>query len=166
MLEEATAELRGETYISEVDPELSIDVEALLPESYIEDMGVRLSLYKKYALATGDDDIARIDEEMCDRFGSPPPEAVRFSEVMRLKTQLRKLRALALSASSHTATLHLRHDTPLSTAALVPFVAGSEGKYRLTPDGRLTRRVPKNEREKSGLTHADRMLVELSSLLA
>ena len=166
MLEEATCELRGETYISEVDPELSIDVEALLPEAYIEDIGVRLSLYKKYALASDEEDIARIDGEMSDRFGAPPPEAVRFSEVMRLKTHLRRLRALGLSASSQTATLHLRQDTPLMGARLVPFVAGSKGKYKLTPDGRLTRRAAKDQKEESGLTHADRMLVELSSLLS
>jgi transcription-repair coupling factor (superfamily II helicase) len=147
-----------------VDPELSIDVEALLPESYIEDIGVRLSLYKRYALATGDEDIVRIDEEMKDRFGSPPQEAARFSEVMRLKTQLRKLRALGLSASAKTATLHLRQDTPLDAGRLVPFVASSAGTYSLSPDGRLTRRASVGEAEKNGLTHADRMLDELSQL--
>lgn len=162
MLEEAAADLRGEHYISEVDPELSIDVEALLPETYIEDIGVRLSLYKRYALATSDDDIARLDEELKNRFGSPPGAAVRFSEVMRLKTQLRKLRALGLSASAKAATLHLREDTPLSAARLVPLISASPGRYRLSPDGRLTR---VGTSEENGLTHASRFLRELGDLL-
>jgi transcription-repair coupling factor (superfamily II helicase) len=162
MLEEAAADLRGEHYISEVDPDLSIDVEALLPETYIEDIGVRLSLYKRYALATSDDDIARLDEELKNRFGSPPGAAVRFSEMMRLKTQLRKLRALGLSASAKTATLHFREDTPLSADRLVPFIKASPGRYRLTPDGRLTRT---GTSEENGLTHAGRLLRELGDLL-
>lgn len=162
MLEEAAADLRGEEYITEVDPELSIDVEALLPEDYIEDIGIRLSLYKRYALARSDDEIAQLDEELKNRFGSPPPAAVRFSEVMRIKTHLRKLRALGLSASSKNATLHLREDTPLSPQRLVPFIERAAGSYRLTPDGRLTRH---STREESGLGHARRMVHELCELL-
>lgn len=165
MLEEATAELRGETYIAEVDPELSIDVEAFLPETYIDDIGIRLSLYKRFALAENEDDVERISRELEDRFGPPPEQARRFSEVMRLKTDLRRLRALGLSASGQTATLHLRDDTPLSGERLVTFVAQSKGLYHLSPDGRLTRRLSKGSGEESGLAHADRMMDELCQLL-
>jgi transcription-repair coupling factor (superfamily II helicase) len=147
-----------------VDPELSIDVEAFLPETYIEDIGVRLSLYKRYALAQDEGDIRTIDEELEDRFGSPPDPARRFSSVMRLKTDLRRMRALGLSATGQTASLHLREDTPLSPEKLVPFVAQSAGAYSLSPDGRLTRRAKKGQGESDGLAHADKMLDELSQL--
>lgn len=166
MLEEATAELRDEPYIADVDPELSIDVEAFLPETYVEDIGVRLSLYKRYALAEDESQVERINEELEDRFGRPPEQARRFAAVMRLKTELRRLRALGLSATGQTATLHLRDDTPLSPERLVPFVAESKGLYTLSPDGRLTRRLGKEGAEQNGLTHADQMLDELASLLA
>ncbi len=162
MLEEAAADLRGEQYITEVDPELSIDVEALLPEDYIEDIGIRLSLYKRYALCRSEEEIERLDEELKNRFGSAPPAARRFSEVMRIKTQLRRLRALGLSASSKNATMHLRDDTPLSPDRLVPLIERSAGGYRLTPDGRLTRHSVTTE---SGLQHARKMVTELCELL-
>ncbi len=165
MLEQATAELSGDEVVVEVDPELSIDVEALLPESYIEDIGVRLSLYKKYACALDESDIIRLNEEISDRFGTPPLEARRFAEVMRLKTDLRRIRALGLSATSKTATLHLRADTPLSAEKLVPFLASSKGRYSLSPDGRLTRRASATEGQTDGLRHADSLLMELSALL-
>ncbi len=165
MLEQATAELSGDEIVVDVDPELSIDVEALLPESYIEDIGVRLSLYKKYACAIDESDIIRLNEEISDRFGAPPLEARRFAEVMRLKTDLRRIRALGLSATSKTATLHLRADTPLSPDKLVPFIASSNGRYTLSPDGRLTRRASAAEAQADGLRHADSLLMELSALL-
>jgi transcription-repair coupling factor (superfamily II helicase) len=163
MLEEASADLRGETYISEVDPDLSVDVEALLPETYVEDIGVRLSLYKRYARATSADDIAHLDQELRDRFGSPPLAAIRFSEVMRIKTQLRQMRALGLSATARTATLHLREDTPLNAARLVPFITGAKGAYTLTPDGRITHR---SQVEADGLTHAGRIVSEMLGLIS
>jgi transcription-repair coupling factor (superfamily II helicase) len=84
---------------------------------------------------------------------------------MRLKTDLRRMRALGLSATGQTASLHLRQDTPLSPQKLVPFVAQSAGLYSLSPDGRLTRRARKGQGESDGLVHADRMLHELADLV-
>ncbi len=169
MLEDATAELSGREVVHDVDPELSIDVEALLPEDYIEDVGVRLSLYKRYSAAIDEDEVARLSEEIADRFGEPPPEARRLAEMMRLKTDLRRLKVLGCTATPRSVTLHLRSDTPLSPEKLVPFIAARASakgaSYALTPEGRLTRRVPAGSELPDGLAHADRMLSELAAIL-
>src|SRR6185295_17625883 len=49
MLAEATQELRGQRVEQDIDPEISIDIEALLPQDYVSEVGVRLSLYKRLA---------------------------------------------------------------------------------------------------------------------
>jgi transcription-repair coupling factor (superfamily II helicase) len=113
MLEEAVQELRGEPVVHDVDPELSFDVPALLPEDYVGDVGVRLSLYKRLAGATDEASVAEIGEEMEDRFGAPPEEARRLVQLMSLKTELRRMKALGCEATSRSVTLHLREDTPL-----------------------------------------------------
>src|SRR5436190_2484181 len=82
MLEEATHELRGEPVVHEVDPDLSFDVEALIPEDYIAEVGVRLSLYKRLASAPDEADVADLAAEMQDRFGPPPLPARRLVELM------------------------------------------------------------------------------------
>lgn len=167
MLQEATAELSGQEVQHEVDPDLSVDVEALLPEDYVEDVGVRLSLYKRYSAALDEDEVARISEEIADRFGQPPPEARRLADLMRLKTELRKLRALGCTATPRSVTLHLRDDTPLTPARLVALLSrpSAERSYGLTPDGRLTRRVPAGRELPDGLAHAERMVAELGAAL-
>src|SRR5260370_1390661 len=103
MLEEAVHELRGDPIVHEVDPELSFDVEALLPEDYVADVGVRLSLYKRLASAESEQEIADLAAEMEDRFGPPPSEAMKFVHLMRIKTELRRLRVLGCEASSRGA---------------------------------------------------------------
>jgi transcription-repair coupling factor (superfamily II helicase) len=163
MLAEATAELRGETVTHDVDPDLSLDVEALLPEDYVEEIAVRLSLYKRLASATDEADVDAIASEIEDRFGPPPTVARRLIELMRLKTELRKLRALGCEASSKSVTLHLREDTPLDPARLAQAVAEKNAAYRLSPDGKLTRRARDGERFDNGLSHVDRMLDELGA---
>lgn len=165
MLEEATRELRGEHVVHEVDPELSFDVEALLPEAYVAEVGVRLSLYKRLSSATDDAEVTALANEMEDRFGPPPLEAKQLIELMRVKTELRKLRVLGCEATAKAVTLHLADDTPLDPAKVGALVATKKSPYRLSPDGRLTRRVLETEALSNGLVLADTMLDELSKCL-
>ncbi|HEY0464360.1 MAG TPA: transcription-repair coupling factor [Polyangiaceae bacterium] len=165
MLEDATHELRGETVVHEVDPDLNFDVEALLPEDYIAEVGVRLSLYKRLSSAVDEAEVNELSREMEDRFGPPPVAARRLVELMRVKTELRRLRAVGCEASAKSATLHLLQDTPLDPSKISALVAGKKSLYRLSPDGRLTRRAGEQEAISDGLVLADRMLSELARCL-
>jgi transcription-repair coupling factor (superfamily II helicase) len=165
MLEDATHELRGETVVHEVDPDLNFDVEALLPEDYIAEVGVRLSLYKRLSSAVDEAEVNDLAREMEDRFGPPPVAARRLVELMRVKTELRRLRAVGYEASAKSATLHLLTDTPLDPAKVGALVAAKKSLYRLSPDGRLTRRAGEHEAMSDGLVLADRMLNELAQCL-
>ncbi len=159
MLDEAVNELRGEPVVHDVDPELSFDVTALLPEEYVGDVGVRLSIYKRLASALDEGDVGQIAIEMEDRFGAPPAEAKCLVRLMTLKCELRKLRVLGCEATARSVTLHLRDDTPLDPQKILAFVKQKSSPYKLTPDMRLTRRF---DGENNGLVNAEEMLVELS----
>jgi transcription-repair coupling factor (superfamily II helicase) len=165
MLDEAVHELRGDPVVHEVDPEMSFDADALLPEDYIGDVGVRLSLYKRLASAGSVEEVSDLASEMEDRFGPPPPEARRFVHLMRLKTELRKLRALACEATQKGVTLHLRDDTLLDPAKVLKLVQAKQSPYKLSPDMKLSRRTRESESFTSGLEAADKLLAELSGCL-
>ena len=161
MLEEAVHELRGEEVVHDVDTELSFDVTALLPEDYVADVGVRLSLYKRLASAADESQVSEIAEEMEDRFGRPPQEARMLVELMRLKTELRRLRALGCEAHARAVTLHLRDDTPLDPQKIMDRVRAPKSPYKLTPDMRLTRRFDGGD----GLRNCETMLEELAACM-
>src|SRR5690606_22868662 len=126
--------------VHDVDPELSFDVTALLPEDYVADVGVRLSLYKRLASALDEADVAQIATEMEDRFGAPPSEVKSLVRLMTLKCELRKMRVLGCEAHAKSVTLHLRDDTPLDADAILGLVRAKDSPYKLTPDMRLSRR--------------------------
>ena len=161
MLDDAVHEMRGEEVQHEVDTELSFDVDALLPEDYVTDVGVRLSLYKRLASATDEAHVSEIAAEMEDRFGAPPEEARRLVKLMALKTELRRLRALGCEANGRVVTLHLRDDTPLDPAKITVLIRKTHGAWKLTPDMRLTRRFEQGD----GLTNAETTLAELSGCM-
>jgi transcription-repair coupling factor (superfamily II helicase) len=177
MLEQAVQEMRGEEVQHEVDTELSFDVEALLPEDYVSDVGVRLSLYKRLASAVDEAHVGEIAAEMEDRFGAPPEPARRLVKLMALKTELRRLRALGCEANARVVTLHLRDDTPLDPAKVTALIRKTHGAWKLTPDMRLARRFdgpgtspPRHgpataEGGGDGLANAEAMLAELAGCL-
>ena len=164
MLDEAVHEMRGEVVTHDVDPELSFDVEALLPEDYITDVGLRLSLYKRLASATDEAHVAEIGAEMEDRFGAPPDEARRLVKLMALKTELRRLRALGCESNTRVVTLHLRDDTPLDPAKITARIRKAPGVWKLTPDMRLSRRFEEGAAA-DGLASAETTLSELAGCL-
>jgi len=140
MLSEAVAELRGEQVQHEVDTELSIELEHYLPEDYIDDVGLRLSLYRRFATAADSQAVDDLASEIEERFGPPPPPARAFVRVMSLKPLLRDLRVLGCEADSNRVTLHLREDTPLDPTKLMPLVSAPGTDWALSPDMKLTRR--------------------------
>ncbi|AKU95894.1 Transcription-repair coupling factor [Labilithrix luteola] len=163
MLDEAVHELRGEPVIHDVDPELSFDVTALLPDDYVSDVGIRLSLYKRLAGAIDEAQVGDIAVEMEDRFGAPPPEAKCLVRLMTLKCELRKMRVLGCEANAKSVTLHLREDTPLDPKKILDLVKAPRSPYKITPDMRLTRRFePTREQTGDGLANCETVLGELS----
>lgn len=160
MLEQAVAELRGEPVVEAVEPELTFDEPSFIPEEYVDDVGVRLSLYKRLSGARDEEEVADIAAEMEDRFGPAPAPARLLVRVMAIKTALRRLRALGIEASRERVVIHLREDSPLDAAKVMELCAGKKSVYKLTPDLRLSRRFGDGD----GVTNAEKMLAELARL--
>ena len=163
MLNEAVSELKGEHVQQEVDPELSIQIEHYLPEEYIDDIGLRLSLYRRFATAIDEQAVDDLATEMEERFGAPPPPARDFVRVMSLKPLLRDLRVLGCEAELKRVTLHLREDTTLDPARLMPLVATPGAGWGLSPDMKLTRRY-RDEESGDAVDRVRSLLRELEPL--
>jgi transcription-repair coupling factor (superfamily II helicase) len=163
MLEEAIADLRGETRTHELDPELNLETPLLLPDDYIEDVGVRLSFYKRFSGADSENEVESIAEEMEDRFGAAPDAARTFVRAMRLKPELRALRVLGCEATRTRVTFHLSDDAPIDVARLVVMVTQSKGRLKLTPDRKLSARF-EEQGEGDAIDRANAFLDELTKV--
>ncbi|MBI5532060.1 MAG: transcription-repair coupling factor [Deltaproteobacteria bacterium] len=162
MLEDAVHELRGEAVLHDIEPEINFDVEAFLPEDYIADIGVRLSFYKRLASATDELETEDLALEMQDRFGPAPEAARRLVHLMRLKTELRKLRVVGCEAHAKGVTLHLAEDHALDASKLVALVQKKNSPFKVSPDMRLTRKVTDKDTWTNGLDALETLLAELA----
>jgi transcription-repair coupling factor (superfamily II helicase) len=163
MLQEAVAELRGQTLVHEVDPELTFNVEHHIPEDYVADVGLRLSFYKRLASAPDEEAVHELATEMEDRFGKPPAEVLTLVRLMSLKPGLRRLRVLGCEATGSRVTLHFREDTPLDPGGLATRVAETPG-MQLTPDMRMVRRFDRDS-DGDALDQAERVVQDLLPLV-
>jgi transcription-repair coupling factor (superfamily II helicase) len=164
ILAEAVAELRGEPILRETDPEIAFDVAAYLPDDYVEDTGQRLDLYRRLSSAHTVEDVDGVMEEIRDRFGEPPDEAVHLGRIMACKTYGRRLRALAIELRGDTLALRFGPDTPLPPKVAANLHRETEGRLRLAPGDRIVATVPRGSGPRqTQLLACQRVLAELAT---
>lgn len=115
MLEKAVAELKGIEMKEEWEPSISLKVTARIPEEYIEDMTVRMSVYRRIANAYSPEELSDIEAEMTDRFGAVPDEVRRLLGIMRLKSMARRLSILKISETDRKIRVVFSKDTSVAT---------------------------------------------------
>ena len=142
ILSEAVAELKGQPIVHETDPEIAFDLPAFLPDTYVEDTGQRLDLYRRLSSAGDIDEVESVMEEIRDRFGEPPEEAVNLGYVMACKTYGRRLHALALELRGPKLSVRLGPTTPLSPEVAASLAAQTDGRLRLASGDRIVIALP------------------------
>lgn len=119
ILQEAISELKKEEALnqtsgnSEVLPAstwetecvLETDLSLLLPDSFVEDITERLSIYKELDECESDEAIDRYAAQLEDRFGSLPPEGRALMDSMKLRNAAGRAGIEKLSLNSGRMTL-------------------------------------------------------------
>lgn len=139
MLEEAVAELRGQPLERPLDPDLTCDLLAYIPEEYLPDTGQRLDFYRKLGLAEDEEQVSDVLTELSDRYGALPDEVKCLGELMVVKALARTLRCASLELTESRLGLSLRDDTPLDPMKVAKLVSKPKSPWKLTPDQRLQR---------------------------
>jgi transcription-repair coupling factor (superfamily II helicase) len=135
------AELKGEEWHEEINPEINVDIPAHLPTTYIADTDVRLNLYRRMSSLKEELDLAAMAEEMTDRFGSPPKEVENLLKVMSVRLLLKRMRILRLDVSPEGFTITFSPDTPVRPEKLVTLVKRDPRKYRFLSERKLKIRL-------------------------
>ena len=85
ILQESINEAQGIKTPSETGVSIDINVNAYLPESYIENHNQRIDMYKRIAAIESDEDKFEIEDELIDRFGDIPKSVQNIIDVAALK---------------------------------------------------------------------------------
>ncbi|MCW8835830.1 MAG: transcription-repair coupling factor [Rhodospirillales bacterium] len=165
MLEEAVADAKGGGAgdADEKDiwsPQINIGMPVLIPEAFIADLGVRLSLYRRLASLGDDGEIESFAAEMVDRFGPLPDEVENLLKVVSIKVLCRKSGVEKVDAGPKGAVISFRNNQFSNPAGLVAFINEQVGTAKLRPDHKLVlmRGWDDSERRLSGVLQIARKL--------
>jgi transcription-repair coupling factor (superfamily II helicase) len=124
--------------------EVELRLPAFLPEAYVGDVHVRLSLYKRIAAADSDSSLDDLSAELHDRFGPPPPAAQNLMRVAKLKLAARALGVRRLDLGPQGGSLTFEERSRVEPATLVRLIQRSAREYRLDGPQRLrvSRQLP------------------------
>src|SRR6185312_15503343 len=86
MLQEAIEEKQTGVVKSEIpDVEISLPINAYLPDTYIRDGFQKIQMYKRVKAIESETDYEELIDEMTDRFGDLPLEADLLLRIARIK---------------------------------------------------------------------------------
>ncbi len=169
MLEEAVAAARdaGTAEVAEGKPDwtptIAVGTPVLIPEPYVQDLSVRLGLYRRIANLVDQGELDSFAAEMIDRFGPLPAEVDNLLNIVGLKQLCRIAGVAKLDAGPKGAVLTFRDNSFADPAALVGFITSQAGSVSLRPDHKLVYRRDWAD-EKRRLQGIRRLLLKLSEI--
>jgi transcription-repair coupling factor (superfamily II helicase) len=132
LLEQSILELKGEE-VEEVKSEINLKVGIQIPETYVPQVNVRLSLYKRISSAAGLDEVDLVQEEIVDRFGPAPRSVVNLCQVGRIKYLAQKLKVRAVDRVGDRLAFKFLPSTSVQLGRLTSVLNRYAGS--MTPDG-------------------------------
>lgn len=167
MLEDAVNALKegqDEDVVDEWSPSINVGASVLIPEDYVEDLTIRMSLYRRLADIETKEGIESFAAELIDRFGPIPPETHQLLEITQIKASCKTLGISKLDAGAKGAVFTFRDDTPLEPKDLMLLVRSKPSRLRIRPDSKLvySGTWPKVEPR---MTAVKGLLKELSDML-
>jgi transcription-repair coupling factor (superfamily II helicase) len=140
MLEDAVAEMReqgGDLRDREWSPTINVGAAVLIPESYVPDLNLRLSLYRRLSDAERGEDREALAAELIDRFGPLPDEARQLLRIVGIKSSCRKAQIERIDMGPKGAVLTLRNNAFPNPLGLVGLIQKNAGVWKLRPDQKI-----------------------------
>ena len=139
MLQRTIEEMKGGEALPEFRSQINLGVDLRIPDTYIPEEGLRLVLYKKVASARTDDEVDAVRDEMEDRFGRLPDEAMRLLDAARLRLAAESLRIRQIDYRGGVLQVRFAESAKVDPGKLLLWVKARQGAS-FAPSGLL--RVP------------------------
>ncbi|MGL5294884.1 MAG: transcription-repair coupling factor [Aeromonas sp.] len=144
--------------------EVELRLPALLPEDYIADVNIRLSMYKRIASAVDEQGLRELKVELIDRFGLLPEATKTLIEIAAFRQRATALGIRRVEMSERGGYLDFTQETRVNPAYLVKLLSSQPRVYKMDGPTRLRFQLPCQERAMR-LQLVDGLLKDLASHL-
>ncbi|MCD8497817.1 MAG: transcription-repair coupling factor [Alphaproteobacteria bacterium] len=144
MLEEAVAAARHGVNIGDLatieeswSPNINVGASVLIPENYVEDLGLRMGLYRRLQDLETPEDIESFAAELIDRFGALPEEVENLLDTVAIKQLCKKAGVASVEAGPKGAVIKFRNNTPPNVEGLMKWIGTKAGSVKIRPDSSM-----------------------------
>jgi len=132
---EALKEGGAEVTQDQWSPQITLGAPVMIPEEYIADIAIRLSLYRRLAEIDTDEALDAFASELADRFGPLPTEVKQLLETAAIKALCRRANVEKIDAGPKGVVLSFRENSFANPEGLVTHLAREEGpNAKVRPD--------------------------------
>ncbi len=125
--------------------EVNLNVPALIPDSYLPDVNMRLTLYKRIANCQTNQDLYDLQVEMIDRFGLLPEPAKMLFRMAELRQIGENLGITKIEAGPVSGRLCFSSKTPVDPIKIIELVQNNPTKFRIKSNDQLSFYFPMEE---------------------
>ncbi|KAJ6644899.1 Transcription-repair-coupling factor [Pseudolycoriella hygida] len=157
MLDEQVAVLKKENIEQEKDfvPIINLGLPVFIPDNYIEDTSLKLTIYRRVGSLNNDIDIENFRDEMVDRFGPIPMEFNNLLDIVKIKYRCKLLNIETLDCGEKGFVLKFHKEADIAEA-ISKFVTKYHQQTKLKPGNKLI--FNKNLIEENVIKEADNLL--------
>ncbi|AWM87158.1 transcription-repair coupling factor [Microvirga sp. 17 mud 1-3] len=140
MLEEAVAQLKAgieEPAEDQWSPSIAVGAPVMIPETYVQDLQLRLGLYRRLSTLETDDEIDAFGAELIDRFGPLPAEVGQLLKIMSIKVLCRRANVEKVDGGPKGIIVSFRDNSFANPAGLVSYVAEQGSFAKVRPDMKI-----------------------------
>jgi len=140
MLEEAVAMAKAgvdveasEALEDKWSPQINVGTSVLIPESYVKDLSVRMSLYRRLGDLEDAQEIEGFAAELIDRFGDIPDEVENLLDIVAIKQLCRKAGIDKVDAGPKGAVMGFYKNTAKDPAKIMKWIEAKRGAIKIRP---------------------------------
>ena len=118
-------------------PIIKIPEEIYIPESYIDDLDLRISIYKRISSITQSFMIIDFINELIDRFGNLPNEVKNLFKIIEIKILCWNNNIDLIEFSRKGILIGFYNNEPINPKKIMNFGFSRESKIRIRPDQKI-----------------------------
>ena len=169
MLEEAVAAAKSGGKVEEIgeywSPQINLGLPVMIPEAYIPDLNLRLSIYRRIADLADRAEIEDCAAELIDRFGPLPEDVENLLDLVEIKQVCRHIGIQKVEAGPKGAVMTFHPASRIDIAKLVQFISKQMGTAKLRPEDQKLVFVRAWDDIKTRMKGVFKVLTELSTLV-
>ncbi|MBL4601554.1 MAG: transcription-repair coupling factor [Emcibacteraceae bacterium] len=141
MLEEAVAQAKSgianDEYEESWSPQINVGASVMIPERYVKDLNLRMSLYRRIAELADKQDINAFGAELIDRFGKLPEEVEHLLKIIEIKQYCRRAGIEKIETGPKGAIVTFKNSKFANPGGLIEFLTRQGSVTKIRPDHRL-----------------------------